>query len=169
MHHINEFLSAAHASLEEIHRLSTIHSLSSLVTADHLGFRSASHEEYETIRTLLESHATFLYQSIISQRRISIIKLKKAIATSCGDIWYIELADQKPDHSQKSGFDHIECYPKDLSIESCITQLRNRGLLVTKKERPHHTTFDLILPSTFTLKIEEEPLIQKIIREEINS
>ena len=80
-------------------------------TADHICYKCESSEEFESMRKMFESSSVFIYQSIISQRRIAIVKFLEPIQTSLGPIWFLELSDQKPDGSQKSEFDHIEIYP----------------------------------------------------------
>lgn len=45
------------------------------VKADHIGLKCSTTEKYEQRRRLFESDSTFIFQSIISKRRISIIGL----------------------------------------------------------------------------------------------
>ena len=120
-------------------------------------------------RALLETHSEYVYQSIISQRRITIIKLIQSISTTCGPIKFLELSDQKPDHSQKDGFDHLECYSTSESVETLVTYLAEKQITLDKVVRPHHTTYDTSLADNFKLRLEAEPLINKIVHEEINS
>lgn len=135
--------------------------------ADHLCFRCASSAEFEMMRAMLEPESVFVYQSIISSRWIAIIKLRNAFATSLGPISVIELSDQKPDGSQVSGFDHIEIYPTTGSEADLVASMRQTGAEFNEVVRPHHTTFDMTLPGGFKIRIEAEPLIDKIKREEM--
>jgi len=135
--------------------------------ADHLCYKCGDAVKFETLRTLFESQSQFVYQSIISNRRIAIIKFLKPIPTDLGDIWFLELSDQKPDNSQTSGFDHIEIYPIGGSLDMLAESLAKAGTPFTKVERPHHTTFDVEINGPFKVRLEEEPLIEKIMREEM--
>ncbi len=135
--------------------------------ADHICFKCADHEEFERVRALFEHESEFIYQSIISGRPIAVIKFKASIESALGPIWYLELSDQKPDGSQKSGFDHIEIFPVDGSMESLADSLKNTGVHFEKVIRPHHTTFDTTIFDNFKVRLEPEPLIEKIKRDEM--
>jgi predicted metalloenzyme YecM len=134
--------------------------------ADHVCFKCASSGEYEAIRRLFEPESVFVYQSIISKRRIAVIKFLRPLASVLGDIWFLELSDQKPDQSQVSGFDHVEIYPRQGSVERLATQLEATGVRFEKVVRPHHTTFDADIGEGFRVRLEEERLVEKISREE---
>ncbi|MFA6018455.1 MAG: VOC family protein [Patescibacteria group bacterium] len=77
-------------------------------TADHICYKCADSTEFEAIRKMFEFESAFIYQSIVSKRRIALIKFLVPIKTALGSIDLLELSDQKPDNSQTSGFDHIE-------------------------------------------------------------
>ena len=135
--------------------------------ADHLCYKCGSLAEYEEIRRMFETESVFIYQSIISKRRISIIVFTKPIQTLLGDIRILELSDQKPDGSQTSGFDHVEIYPEHGTEETLAQQLETGGYPLNKIIRPHHTTFDGNLGKTWKIRLEREPLLEKIKREEM--
>ncbi len=136
------------------------------VTADHFCYKCGSTVEFEHLRALLEQESVFVYQSFISKRRIAIIKLRVPLKTPVGEIGLLELSDQKPDGSQKSGFDHIEIYPNNGFIEPLVHALEEKGMLFEKILRPHHTTLDGRM-GAFLIRLEEEPLLRKILREEL--
>jgi predicted metalloenzyme YecM len=135
--------------------------------ADHICFKCGTPEEFEALRKLFEPESEFIYQSIISKRRIAVIKFKQLLETTLGQIWLLELSDQKPDGSQASGFDHIEIYPRTGTLTDLVQELESKGAVFEKVVRPHHTTFDLTLESGFKIRLEEEALIEKIKREEM--
>lgn len=135
--------------------------------ADHICYKCASPEEFETMRRMFESNSAFLYQSIISNRRIAVVKLKASIETSLGPIWFLELSDQKPDGSQKSEFDHVEIYPKIGSMIDLAASLEAKGVVGERIVRPHHTTFDVFIEGSFKVRLEDEALVEKIKREEM--
>lgn len=135
--------------------------------ADHICYKCGSAEEFERTRAIFESESAYIYQSIISSRRIAIVKFLKPIPTVLGDIWFLELSDQKPDGSQRSEFDHIEIYPTVGSMEGLAEDLGSKGTVIEKIVRPHHTTFDVIVEGSFKVRIEPEPLVTKIVRDEM--
>ncbi len=135
--------------------------------ADHLCYKCGTSDEFELLRALFEPASDFVYQSIISNRRIAIIKFRNPIPTALGEISFLELSDQKPDGSQVSGFDHIELYPTDGTIDALVKTLESKGVSFEKTVRPHHTTFDTVLETGFKIRLEEEPLVEKIKRDEM--
>lgn len=136
-------------------------------TADHLCYKCSSSDEFESVRHILESSSSFVYQSIISERRIAIIKFLQPIPTALGPIWFLELSDQKPDGSQKSEFDHIEIYPTSGTMDELATLLESQGEIPEKIVRPHHTTYDIFLKESFKVRLEPDALVGKIKREEM--
>lgn len=138
-----------------------------LVQVDHICIKCSSSVIYEARRKEFEDTSTFMYQSIISKRRISVIGLKDAIKTVIGDIRYVELADQKPDNSQIDRIDHVEIVPIALSYEDLVQKLKDQNVSIKETVRPHHTTHDIVLPSGFTIRLSKEFLIDKIKREEM--
>jgi predicted metalloenzyme YecM len=154
----------------KIHRFEAFtrrYSLQYRIRADHIGYKCGSLQEFEATRIYFESRSDFIYQSIISERRIAIIKLAQPISTCCGSISYLELSDQKPDQSQHSGFDHIEFFPISGTPEELSLYLLTLGVDVKKVDRPHHKTYDITRTPGFKLRIEEGPLIDKIVNSEI--
>lgn len=137
-----------------------------LVQADHICFKCESSEEFENTWKIFEANSNYLFQSIISARRISVIKFLQPFETVVGSIGVLELSDQKPDGSQKSGFDHIEVYPLGRSVEEIVKILQEKGIGVEKEAKPHHTTWDFFVEG-FRVRIEDGPLMDKIKQEEI--
>jgi hypothetical protein len=91
-----------------------------------------------------------------------VAKLIEPIGSALGGIWFLELADQKPDFSQTSGFDHIEIYPTDCSVDALVASVESYGVELKKIERPHHTTFDITIGDDFKVRLECGPLVEKI-------
>ncbi len=135
--------------------------------ADHIGLKCSSKEKYEFQRELLEYESRFLYQSIISKRRISIVGLNVGLDTIVGSLNYLELSDQKPDNSQIDHIDHLEIVPTSISYEALLETLKGNGVEIKEVVRPHHTTHDIVLPSGFIVRLSHEMLIDKIKREEM--
>lgn len=136
--------------------------------ADHVCYKCGTSDEFEAIRALFETQSAYLYQSIVSNRRIAIIKFLAPIPSALGDIWFLELSDQKPDGSQESGFDHVEMYPTAGTMDALAADLELKGAIVEKVVRPHHTTYDIVIEGTFKARIEPDALADKIKREEMN-
>lgn len=135
--------------------------------SDHICYKCASTESFESLRALFESESEYMYQSIISKRRITVIKLKKGIMTSLGLISVLELSDQKPDGSQKEGFDHIEVYPVGCTYTEMVDTL-GQSEDVKRVERPHHSTHDIDIEGGFLCRCTEGPLIEKIKNSEMS-
>lgn len=138
-----------------------------LARADHICYRCDSVTEYKRLRGLLEKSAQFVYQSMISGRRIAIIKFAPALETALGPISVLELSDQKPNRSQVSGFDHIEIYPAVGSVDRLAESLSVQRVNLDMVVRPHHTTYDAKIGPDFKVRLEAEPLLEKIAREEL--
>ncbi len=163
---IEEFFGEAEKSLYSVNNFFEKQSLKDLVQADHLGYKCATHEEFEILRKIFEFNSLYIYQSIIVERRIAIIRLQKPLQTSCGDMYYLELSDQKPDNSFVRGFEHVEVYPQNGNIDELVKFLQEKNISIEKTEKPHHTTWDFFVEG-FKVRIEAGPLIEKIKREEM--
>ena len=144
----------------------TKHSLVGQAQADHLCYKCGSKESFESMREMFENESKYVYQSIISKRRIAIIRFKKGIETSLGVINFLELSDQKPDNSQHDSFHHIEVYAAGQSYDDMV-----KGFEVSEKvikiERPHHTTHDIDIGNGFLFRCTQVPLIEKIKESEM--
>lgn len=145
----------------------TDHQLAGRAAAEHICYKCASSASFEAIRAMFESESTFIYQSIISKRRIAIIRFREPLDTALGPITVLELSDQKPDGSQTEGFDHVEIYPTTGSIDDLVAYLQSKDVAIETVSRPHHTTHDIVLAGGFKVRIEDEPLLNKIKREEM--
>lgn len=157
------FYSQAHEATEHFDAFVAKHHLTSKAIVDHLGFKCASAEEFVAMRAIVEGASVYVHQSIISGRRSVYAKLRQGIATSLGEVFFLELSDQKPDGSQKSGFDHIEVYPAgEGTYESILATLKKNDEQVVHVERPHHITDEVTLPSGLVFRLEPGPLIEKI-------
>lgn len=130
---------------------------------DHVCFKCASSQEFETLRRLFEIPETSFYQSIHSGRRIAVIQLPKPIITSHGDIWFLELSDQKPDMSQVSGFDHIALFPPTAPCRVVVDLLENReGIEFVYKFHPNDSVYVTNLKGGFKLHLTETSLLNRI-------
>lgn len=153
--------------LEEFNSFCEQNELVGKVAADHVGLKCSTKAKYEFQRELFEVDSRFLYQSIISKRRISIIGLNEGLETVVGPLNYLELSDQKSDGSQIDLIDHLEIVPITISYEGLLEIIKNNGIEVKEIIRPHHTTHDVVLPSGFIVRLSHEMLIDKIKREEM--
>lgn len=158
---IEEFYTRAQSYVELFDAFVRKHALMDRVRADHICFKCDSKESYEKTRALFEEESAYLYQSIISMRRIAIIKLKRPIETRLGPIWFVELSDQKPDGSQVNAYDHIEAYATAGTYEDMVQRFEAVET-VTKIVRPHHTTHDIDIGRGFLFRCTQGLLIKKI-------
>ncbi len=163
----DDFLEKAKKSIEEFNVFCEGVHLVDKVKADHIGYKCSSKEDFEYIRNFFEFDGKFVYQSIISNRRIAIIGLHNGVETVAGMLMYLELSDQKPDGSQVDGIDHLEIVPVDISYEELILLVKSKGYIVKEAVRPHHTTYDIVLPSGFIVRLSSEMLVDKIKRSEM--
>jgi len=164
---VSSFFNLAHPSVEVFNAWAQKYAPDA--TADHICYKCADSAEFEAIRKMFEFESAFIYQSIISKRRIALIKFLVPIETVLGNIDLLELSDQKPDNSQTSGFDHIEIYPTVGTGENLVSDLESKGAVFNKIIRPHHTTFDAVLIDEFKIRIEPEALMLKIKGEEMTT
>lgn len=158
---IEQFFKIAEPHVAFFNAFSLTHDLIGKAAADHICYKCGSRRTFEQIRALFEYESVYMYQSIISDRPIAYIRFKKGIETELGIIYYLELSDQKPDGSQKEGFDHIEVYPVSQSYDELVQKLA-KDVPVMHKERPHHTTDDIEMEHGFLFRCTRGPLITKI-------
>jgi predicted metalloenzyme YecM len=163
---IDEFYAGAEPYVTKFNTFAETHGLVGKTAPDHLCFKCGSHESFEAMRAMFEQAGKYIYQAFISGRRITYVKLKQPISTVLGDIWFIELSDQKPDNSQKDSYDHIEVYGTQMTYEEMVAHLEESGAPVVKVERPHHTTHNIDI-GNFTFSCTQGPLIEKIKNEEM--
>lgn len=161
MKSIEEFYVVSVRYIELLDTFAAKHDLSGRAQADHICYKCGSQESFEEMREMFESESEYIYQSVISKRRIAIICLKKGIETSLGGIRFIELADQKPDNSQHECFDHIEAYAVGRTYDEMVEEFEASEQVV-KVERPHHTTHDIDIGGGFLYRCTQGPLIEKI-------
>lgn len=166
MKSIEDFYAGAEESIGLFNVFVTKHSLAGRAEPDHICYKCGSVESFEHMRQLFEGASTYIYQSIISKRRIAIIRLARGVETALGPINFVELSDQKPDNSQIDEFDHIEVYPTAGSYDDLVQELETTEEVV-KVERPHHTTHDIDIGDGFLFRCTRELLIEKIKREEM--
>lgn len=158
---ISQFYSDAQMYVGFVDVFAKKHSLYQRVEADHLCYKCDSKESFERMRSLFEHESVYIYQSIISNRRIAYIRLAQGIETSLGTVVYLELCDQKPDGSQKEGFDHIEVFPLTIGYTQMVALLQKTETVI-HVERPHHTTDDVEIGGGFLFRCTQGPLIGKI-------
>jgi predicted metalloenzyme YecM len=161
MKSMEEFVEQAQKYLSLFDAFAEKHALQGRAQADHICYKCDSAESFERIRKLFESKSVYVYQSIISNRRIAIVRFEEGMITSLGTINFLELSDQKPDNSQKEGFDHIEAYAVGWSYEDMVRHFEQTEV-VQKVERPHHTTHDIDIGEGFLFRCTQGPLIEKI-------
>lgn len=162
----NEFYRESEKYVQIIDMFAVKHSLVGRASADHICYKCDSKESFERMRKMFEDASDYIYQSIISHRRIAIIRLSRGIETSIGIINFLELSDQKPDNSQTNCFDHIEVYAVGRSYDDMVNEFEMSEKVI-KVERPHHTTHDIDISEGFLVRCTKEPLIEKIKRVEM--
>ena len=94
-----------------------------------------------------------------------MIKLRNPFITVCGDIDCLELSAQKPNLSQRAGFHHIEFQLNNIDVKDALGCFEKEGFNFTKKERAHHTTYDVDYRGC-VFRITDDSLLHKV-RDEI--
>jgi predicted metalloenzyme YecM len=162
-----EFFAQAGSALETMRLFIAGNDLATILIPDHLCYKCASHEEFLEIRSMLERESFYLYESWISDRLIAILKLKEPISTAFGDISYLELQDKKERSGPLSGFTHIEFYPATTTYETVLEKMKEKKIQIISDPTPHHPIHEVTLSDTFVFRLEHEPVIKKIKREEL--
>ncbi len=80
---------------------------------DHLCYRVASADEYTEKKKALSSFGELLIESMVNGRMISTFKLHEPIVYKNRKIALLELPSPKPNHSYKSGLEHVEFVTKE--------------------------------------------------------
>jgi predicted metalloenzyme YecM len=158
---IEDFTNGIQPYIDNINTFAEKHQLTNAAKVDHFGYKCASTESFERMRSMFEQQSEFIYQSIISARRIAYIKLTQPIPTALGDISFIELQDQKPDGSQKEKYDHVEVYPVGQSYDQMVHAIGTLDTVIEVK-RPHHSTHNIDLGDGFSFSCTHGPLLDKI-------
>jgi len=167
---IDQFYSEAGEFITGFNDFVAANNLLAKARSDHICYKCDSSEKFERMREMFEdkSNSRFIYQSIISGRRIAYVALRRAIKTVLGDIRFLELSDQKPDGSQTDRFDHIEIYPVGIKYSELVEAMKQTGVDVNEVVRPHHTTHDSDIGGGFLIRLTEGPLLDKIKNEEMS-
>jgi len=145
------------------------HGLERKVVIDHICYKCRSSAEYGQMRAMLESNppSLYFYQVYLAKRRVAYLKLQNGLPIKGGTVNFIELADKKPTKEDVLGFHHAELYPIQGTYKGLLKTLKTQGVDLVLKERPHHTTHDII-SGEFIVRLTDKPLIHKIIKEEMS-
>lgn len=163
---LDDFYAGADPYVQLLDTFAKKHQLVGRAQADHICYRCDSQAVFESIRSLFENGDGYIFQSIISKRRIAVIRLPRPIETALGRIDFLELSDQKPDGSQTNRYDHIEAYPIDWSYNAMVKYLAQSETII-EVVRPHHSTHDIDIGGGFLFRCTREPLVEQIKREEM--
>lgn len=136
------------------------------ILIDHICYKCSTTDEFEMIRSWFEYQDKFVHQSIISKRRIAYIGFSTPLKSNIGDVWYLELSDQKPDNSQISKVDHIEIISDILNYDDLKAHIEKYDIDLLKDAKPHHTTYNF-MADDMEVKLSTERLSKKIGEEEM--
>lgn len=78
---ISDFYLESEKYIELFNNFVDKHNFVNRTEADHICYKCGSKESFEKIKSILEYESDYIYQSIISKRRIAYIRLKKGIET----------------------------------------------------------------------------------------
>lgn len=155
------------ALVAQFNEFCELNALIGLIQADYMCIKCSDADIYEGRRLEYEEVSSFMYQSLVSGRRVALFRLTESIATKVGDIKYLMLCDQKSDGSQDDRVAYFEVVATPGNYETVVEKLKAREVPVKETVRPHFTSYDATLPTGFTVRIAKEAIIDKIKREEV--
>jgi predicted metalloenzyme YecM len=158
---VEEFYTQSEKWVELFNTFCKKYNLKDNALPDHICYKCGSKESFNNLKNIFEFESEYIYQSIISKRSIAYIKFKKPIQTEIGEIYFLELSDQKPDGSQTDGFDHIEVYSTKISYDEFVKEFEKTEKVIAVV-RPHHSTHDINIGQGFLFRCTEGKLIDKI-------
>lgn len=135
------------------------------VRADHIGFTCASDDEFRAMMERQAQEFAWVHTVLLSGRLVAYAKLRASAASAFGPVHFVEISAQKPDGSQASRFNHLEVACGGMKMETVVAHWRTRGVTGMPSGRIHHPTYDIVLDGGFEIRIEPEPLVEKIVRE----
>lgn len=165
-----QFADAAVCILDEVAGFFTEQQVATLVAIDHVCYKCFSRAEYDRLRELLESSVeiSYLFQIQLAGRRVAYFGLHQGLPVrGFGNVPCIEICDKRETHRESPGFHHVELYPAGIGYDPLLQALVARGMKPALKSRPHHTTFDMTLPSGLVVRLTERPLIHTIFERDI--
>ena len=80
----------------------------------------------------------------------------------CGDISLLELFDQKPDGSQKAGFNHIEIHPKTGTLQGLVNRCRQQDITVHETRRERGKTYHVDIEGGFKVHFEWDSILARV-------
>lgn len=167
-----DFLYDARPAMEDTGRFILRNGLERKVAVDHISYKCSTRDEYEEIRHFFESGGCWNFETLISGRSVSTIRIRgdplEHFRTVSGEVSILQLSDQKTDNSQTGQFDHVELYPT-VDYDKLMKELKESyGLPINTVPREHHTTCDVVLPdSGLVIKFTRQRLVDKIRNEEL--
>ena len=156
------------AAIFQLDNFCEVNGLRNLVKPELVCITCSSKEVYEARKAYYEFDNRFIYQAPVSNRRIALIGLKESLRTSVGEIGLLEIVDQKPDNSQTDRLTHVGIVPQGIPYEEIIIKLKENGANLEDRSRPDgYTACDVVLPTTFRIRIQKESLLGRVKREEM--
>lgn len=156
------------AAVFQLNNFCQVDGLQDLVKADLVCIKCSSHDVYESRRNYYDLDSRFIYQAVVSDRRIALVGLKEGIPTSVGDIRLLEIIDQKSDNSQIDCLSHIAIVPTGISYDDLLVKLKENNAHTEDKSRGDgYVATDVVLPTGFRIRIEKESLLDRVKRVEI--
>lgn len=135
---------------------------------DHICYDCGDSGSYERMFEMLSPTYSHFDTSLIGGRKISVFTLTEPFFAYGREVSVLELCDQKPDGTQKEGFDHIEVLPVSNTIKdvgSSMAHMRVVKEVQTRLAAPH---LDICMDKgdkRLRIKITDVPLLEKIQRE----
>lgn len=137
---------------------------------DHLCYRVATVERYESLRDELRKYNKLLVENPINGRRIATFRLAKPFIFRKRSIWLLELPEPKTGSPYPEGYEHVE-FVTDRPMAGFETWLLTNlpvapaDLDRSGLHKPLNADLRLKLPDGLSVKFHELPLDRVIAQE----
>lgn len=133
---------------------------------DHVAYKNSNTENYEKVRKDFGKEV-FIYESVISNRRIAISKFRDPVKVEGKIIKYIEIFEPKPDKITEDKLDHIEIISNNLDYESFVKIFEDSGVELTFEDKGYDRFYAFNTDKGYEVKLSDHKIVDKIYKEEM--
>ena len=128
---------------------------------DHLGISATSSEQYESRKIELLELGELVREHIVSDRRISVFKLKNQLKYKQYVTAAIELVEPIKDEANPiDGFEHVE-FTIDVPFEEIVSVYPQIAWNTKSMNRPDFPRLKLVFPDGKELKLNRTPILNE--------
>lgn len=125
---------------------------------DHIAYTTSSSEEYDKVLPLFLSEGTMVKESMISERRVAMIKLNFPILYRQNKIEVVELIEPTKDEPKNSEWEHAEFLIDN--YDNFIAKYPNLDWNIKHKDKEFFSRIKLTLPSGKEVKFLDMPVLE---------